>query len=183
MRPVWVLPLLSGILLAASVTVYELPGVDFSAKMRGVSIALIGVLVAANAISLGLLVRGVFVGSALSAGRLLLVGVALWVVNVAVFALAYWEIDGNGPELRAKRRYTPDLVFPQQSNQDVPAEGDWRPTFSDYLYVSLTAGTAFSPTDAMPFTHRAKLIMGIQSTMSFVIVAMLVSRAINIARG
>jgi uncharacterized membrane protein len=143
------------------------------------------VLVIANLVSLVLLVRGVFVGSKLSPTELLLTGAALWVVNVAVFALIYWELDGGGPEARADGyRDYPDLVFPQQQqDQQGLAPPDWKPTFPDYLYVSLTAATAFSPTDAMPYTKRAKLVMGIQSTASFVIAAMLVARAINIARG
>jgi uncharacterized membrane protein len=107
------------------------------------------------------------------------------VANVAVFALIYWELDGGGPEARADGdRDYPDLVFPQQQqDQQGLAPPDWKPMFADYLYVSLTAATAFSPTDAMPYTKRAKLVMGIESTASFVIAAMLVARAINIARG
>jgi uncharacterized membrane protein len=75
-------------------------------------------------------------------------------------------------------------VFPQQQqDQQGLAPSDWKPSFPDYLYVSLTAATAFSPTDAMPYSKQAKLVMGIESTISFVIAAMLVARAINIAHG
>jgi uncharacterized membrane protein len=104
---------------------------------------------------------------------------------VAVFALIYWELDGGGPEARADgyQEY-PDLVFPQQQqDQQGLARPDWKPTFPDYLFVSLMSATAFSPTDAMPYTKRAKLVMGVQSILSFVIAAMLVARAINIAHG
>jgi uncharacterized membrane protein len=168
-----------------SVAVY-LPGRTIPSRAaRALSLGLIGVLVIANMISLVLLVRGVFVGSHLSPAGLLLTGAALWVVNIAVFALIYWELDGGGPEARADGyRAYPDLVFPQQQqDQQGLAPSDWKPNFPDYLYVSLTAATAFSPTDAMPYSKQAKLVMGIESTISFVIAAMLVARAINIAHG
>jgi hypothetical protein len=184
-RPVWLLPAVAGALLVASVAIYiparTLPG----RPARALSLALVAVLVITNMISLVLLVRGVFVGSRLGPSGLLLAGAALWVVNVAVFALTYWELDGGGPEARADGYLDyPDLVFPQQQrDQEGLAPADWKPFFLDYLYVSLTAATAFSPTDTMPYSKRAKLVMGIESTVSFVIFAMLVARAINIARG
>jgi hypothetical protein len=85
---------------------------------------------------------------------LLLAGVVLWVVNIAVFALAYWEVDGGGPEDRARNSgQLPDLVFPrQQADQEGLAPKGWTPSFSDYLYVSVTVATTFSPTDAMPYS-------------------------------
>ena len=142
-------------------------------------------LVIANMVSLVLLVRGVFVGSQLSPPDLLLAAAALWIVNVAVFALIYWKLDGGGPEARADGyRDYPDLVFPQQQrDQQGLAPSDPKPTFPNYLCVSLTSATAFSPTDAMPYSNRAKLGMGVESILSFVIVATLVAGAINIARG
>ena len=127
-------------------------------------------LIAANAASLVLLVRGVFVGSNLGPPQLLFSGLALWVVNVAVFALLYWELDGGGPEARAdgyRDRY-PDLVFPQQqADQQGLASPTWKPSFYDYAYVSFTSSIAFSPTDAMPYSKWAKLVMGIESLLSF----------------
>ena len=185
LRPVWLYPAVAGILLVASLAVYIPSRAEPRRALRVLSLGLVGVLVIANAVSLVLLVRGVFVGSKLSPTGLLLAGAALWVVNVAVFALIYWELDGGGPEARADGdRDYPDLVFPQQQqDQQGLAPLDWKPTFADYLYVSLTSATAFSPTDAMPYTKRVKLVMGIESTTSFVIAAMLVARAINIARG
>jgi uncharacterized membrane protein len=185
LRPVWLFSAIAGVLLLASVAVY-LPSRRMPSRAaRVLSLSLVVVLVIGNITSLFLLVRGVFVGSQLSASGLLLAGAALWVVNILVFTLAYWELDGDGPEARAAGRQDyPDLVFPQQQqDQQGLAPADWKPTFADYLYVSLTSATAFSPTDAMPYTKRAKLVMGTQSTLSFVIFAMLIARAINIARG
>jgi uncharacterized membrane protein len=154
--------------------------------MRALAVSLIGMLVIANAVSLAELVRNIFVGvSVINPVDLLLVGIVLWVVNIAIFALVYWELDGDGPDMRADGyRDFPDLVFPQQqSDQQRLAPVNWKPTFPDYVYVSLTAATAFSPTDAMPYSKRVKLVMGVESTMSLAIVAMIVARAINIARG
>jgi len=185
LRPVWLYPTIAGVLLLASLAVYIPSRAEPSRALRALSLSLVAVLVIANIVSLVLLVRGVFVGSKLSPTGLLLAGAALWIVSVAVFALVYWELDGGGPEARADgSRDYPDLVFPQQQqDQQGLAPADWKPTFPDYLYVSLTAATAFSPTDAMPYSKLAKLVMGIESTISFVIAAMLVARAINIARG
>jgi uncharacterized membrane protein len=185
LRPVWLYPTVAGILLLASVAVYIPSRTEPGRALRVLSLGLVAVLVIANMISVVLLVRGIFVGSQLSPSGLLLTGAALWVVNVVVFALLYWELDGGGPEARADgyQEY-PDLVFPQQQqDQQGLAPPDWKPGFPDYLFVSLTSGTAFSPTDAMPYSKRAKLVMGIEGTLSLVIAAMLVARAINIARG
>lgn len=185
LRPVWAFPAAAGLLLLASVAVYLPSGTEPGRALRVLSVGLVAVLVMANAVSVVLLVRGVFVGSRLGPSGLLLAGAALWIVNVVVFALIYWELDGGGPEARAEGRQDyPDLVFPQQQqDQQGLAPDDWKPTFPDYLYVSLTGATAFSPTDAMPYTKRAKLAMGVENTLSLVLAAMVVARAINIARG
>jgi hypothetical protein len=185
LRPVWVFPLISSGLLVASIAVYEssaIPGAAAGALSR----ALVVVLVVANAASLVLLVHGVFVGSRLGPLGLLAAGLVLWVVNLAVFALMYWEFDGGGPESRAdgyQGRY-PDLVFPQQqADQEAIAPPLWKPSFYDYAYVSLTSAIAFSPTDAMPYSKWAKLAMGAESLLAFATLAVLVARAVNIAHG
>ena len=185
LKPVWVFPGISALLLLASVAVYAPTRTEPSRLMRALSVSLIGVLVLANAISLVLLVRGVFFGSQLSPIMLLLTGSVLWAVNTSVFALVYWELDGDGPEARADGDPDyPDLVFPQQQqDQSGLAPLDWKPMFLDYLYVSLTAATAFSPTDAMPYTKRMKIVMAVESTMSFANAAMIVARAVKIATG
>ena len=185
LQPVWLMPVISAALLIASVEEYRSDVDEPSVSMRWFARGVVGMLAIANAVCLVLLVRGIFVGSSLDALGLLLSGVVLWVVNIAVFALAYWEIDGGGPEDRGRDSgKLPDLVFPQQQpDQDGLAADDWTPQFSDYLYVSVTASTAFSPTDAMPYTGTAKLLMALESTVSFAIVVMLVARAVNIAKG
>lgn len=183
-RPVWLLPTLSAVLLVGSVAVYRSDLEEPSRPMRWFARGVATILALVNAICLFLVVRGVFVSSALDPPRLLLAGVVLWVVNVAVFALAFWEVDGGGPEDRSAHKRLPDLVFPQQqADQEGLAPAAWQPAFSDYLYVSITAATAFSPTDAMPYSRTAKLVMGAESTISFAIVIMIVARAINVAKG
>jgi hypothetical protein len=154
LHPVWLFPLISTVLLAASIAVYEArdePGL----LARVLSHALNVVLVIANAVSLVLLVRGVFLGSSLRPTGLLFAGLALWLVNLGVFALLFWELDGGGPEARADGYVDsyPDFVFPQQqADQQGLAPAAWKPGFYDYVYLSLTSSIAFSPTDAMPYS-------------------------------
>ena len=184
-HPFWLFPLASAVLLLASLAVYE--GRNEPGRLpRVLSLACITVLVIADAVSLVLLVRGVFAGSQLQPPVLLFTGLALWLVNVAVFALLYWELDGGGPEARADGyvgRY-PDFVFPQhQADQEELAPDAWKPSFYDYLYVSLTSAMAFSPTDAMPYSRRAKLAMAAENLLSFATLAVIVARAVNIAHG
>jgi uncharacterized membrane protein len=185
LRPFWLFPLISTVLLAASIAVYE--GRKAPGRLaRVLSFALTAVLVLANAVSLILLARGVFLGSPLKPTGLLFAGLALWIVNVAVFALVYWELDGGGPEARADgyRDRFPDLVFPQQqADQQGLSPAAWKPSFYDYVYVSLTSSIAFSPTDAMPYSKWAKLAMGVESVLSFATLAVIVARAVNIAHG
>jgi uncharacterized membrane protein len=183
--PVWLFPAVSAALLVGSAVVYRSDREEPSVLLRRLARGVVGILALASAVFLLLLVRDVFVHTTLQPVQLLVAGVVLWAVNVAVFALAYWEIDGGGPEERAtENEELPDLVFPQQqADQQGLAPSEWSPTFGDYLYVSVTAATAFSPTDAMPYSKTAKLLMGLESTISFAITAMLVARAVNIAKG
>jgi uncharacterized membrane protein len=105
----------------------------------------------------------------------------VWATNVLVFSLLYWQIDRGGPEARmAHASPKPDWLFPQEGApaEDVPL--GWRPAFVDYLYLGYSTGTAFSTTDAMPLTSRARLLMMLESTISLLTVVVVASRAINI---
>ncbi len=131
LKPVWLFSVISAVLLVASVAVYLPPRTEPSPLMRALAVSLVGVLVVANAVSLVRLVWDVFVGRPHRAPfDLLLVGIVLWVVNITIFALAHWELDGDGPEARADGyRDYPDLVFPQQQfDQRGLAPADWKPT-------------------------------------------------------
>ena len=113
-----------------------------------------------------------------NANNLLRAGALLWVFNILVFALWYWEIDGGGPEKRRQSGHqTPDFLFPQQMEGHV---GNWEPHFFDYLYVAFTGATAFSPTDTMPLSRRAKFLMMVEAILALIIISFVVSRAINI---
>ena len=111
---------------------------------------------------------------------LLTSSVAIWVANVLTFSMLYWQIDGGGPAVRASDLSAkPDWVFPQLAKpEDLPP--DWRPLFLDYLYLGYNTATAFSPTDALPLTRRAKMLMMIESTISLLTMVIILSRAINI---
>ena len=116
----------------------------------------------------------------LSGIQLLASGLAVWVSNVLAFSLLYWQIDRGGPGSREhQERVRPDWLFPQTGAvEDAPL--DWRPTFMDYLFLAFTTATAFSPTDALPLTPRAKLLMMLESLVSLATIALVAARAINI---
>jgi hypothetical protein len=146
---------------------------------RVASTAVIALITAANGISIILLVHLLVNGAHTQANLLLKAGIHLWITNVLVFALWFWQLDGGGPLARRLRRsYAPDFLFPQQL-LDEP-ELRWQPTFIDYLYVAFTNATAFSPTDAMPLTKWAKVLMMVQSAASLLLAIMVVARAVNI---
>jgi hypothetical protein len=111
---------------------------------------------------------------------LILTGVVLWSTNVLVFGLWYWELDRGGPvrRLRGDERL-PDFLFPQMTDSEFAADG-WRPTMVDYLYLSLTAATAFSPTDALPITPLAKILMAAEALISLSTVGLVIARAVSI---
>jgi hypothetical protein len=113
---------------------------------------------------------------------LLLNGGAIWLTNVIVFALWYWELDRGGPAARASaRKVHPDFLFSQMTVPELVTR-DWEPAFVDYLYLSFTNATAFSPTDTLPLSRWAKLAMMFQSLISLVTVALVVARAVNILK-
>ncbi len=117
-----------------------------------------------------------------SAAALLRAGGIVWVDTVVTFAFLYWELDAGGPGERAHRPTEyPELAFPQQLNPQVRPPG-WRPVFLDYLYLGLTNGLAFSPTDVMPLALWAKVAMGVQSVISLLILGLVIARAVNILK-
>lgn len=118
-----------------------------------------------------------------SGGQLLASGFVVLLTNVVTFAFAFWEIDNGGPVARAlsDERRQPDFQFPQDDNPDVARPG-WEPRLWDYAYVALTNATAFSPTDVMPLTRPAKLVMAIESTVSITTVLIVAARAVNVLK-
>ena len=116
------------------------------------------------------------------ANILLVSGGVIWLTNVIAFGLWYWEFDRGGPVARANaERMYPDFQFVQMASPGL-APPDWEPAFADYLYLSFTNATAFSPTDTMPLSRWAKLAMTVQAAVSIVTVALVVARAVNILK-
>ncbi|WP_086007946.1 hypothetical protein [Nocardia concava] len=117
-----------------------------------------------------------------NAAGLLSSGGAIWLSNVLVFALWYWEFDRGGPAARAHaRKPYPDFLWVQMQNPDL-TDPEWEPEFPDYLYLSFTNATAFSPTDVMPMSRWAKTLMMIQSAVSLITVSLVIARAVNVLK-
>jgi hypothetical protein len=139
------------------------------------------VAVAANLGLLAYLVD-VLLGRSVEVGgkQLLASSVAVWIINVLVFSLMYWELDRGGPDARADDMATkPDWLFPHQGVPEAVTP-DWQPTYVNYLYLAFSTATAFSTTDAPPLTARASLLMMLESTISLVTLVVVGARAINI---
>ena len=151
--------------------------------LRALALTLLGFTVLANGASLLLLIRELLSNNSSMSGRQLLAGaLTVWLSNLIVFAIWYWEIDRGGPRRReADGGDRPDFVFPQMTDAKEFMPG-WQPGFSDYLYTSSTNATAFSPTDTMPISGWAKLLMSAQALSSFVLVVLVTARAVNILR-
>jgi len=154
-----------------------------SMLLRMGGLVLLGAAGAGTAWSAGRLVYLLATGhGGNNAVPLLVNGGMVWLMNIIVFAVVYWDFDRGGPAARAHARVTrPDFLFSQMTVPELSSR-DWEPTFVDYLYVSFTNATAFSPTDTLPLSRWAKLTMMAQSAISLVTVALVVARAVNIFR-
>jgi uncharacterized membrane protein len=148
---------------------------------RQLTLTTTAIVTLANGISLVLLAHNLLHHGTPHARQLIIAGTLIWLTNVLAFGLWYWEIDRRGPGLRAAGLDgPPDFLFPNMTDEIARLSPGWRPRFVDYLYVSLTNATAFSPTDTMPLTAQAKMMMGLQSLVSLVTLGLVVSRAVNI---
>jgi hypothetical protein len=119
----------------------------------------------------------------------------VWVTNVIGFALLYWELDRGGPvarrRLRRKDLAAADWRFSQDENDDTVIEvkktsseySGWIPVFVDYLYLSVTNSSAFSPTDTMPLTSRAKILMAVQASAALLTSLLVIARAVGTLGG
>ena len=147
-------------------------------RVRNAGVFLLGLLVAGDALAVGVLLAALAGSSAgsLSSGELLTHGAVVWLTNIITFGLLFWQLDQGGPRARAEReRREVDFQFPQDTVQ----RADWSPRLSDYLYVSLTNAIAVSPTDTMPLTRRAKGLMAVESLISYAVVILVIARAVN----
>lgn len=158
---------------------------------RTASLALAGLVVVTNLMTLGLLIHDLVSDPNTPGTSLLVAALQVWTTNVIAFALIYWELDRGGPVSRTQtdRKKLPlaDFRFTQDETQDTVIEvsagsskkSDWIPTFVDYLYLSTTNSSAFSPTDTMPLTSRAKILMGIQATAALITSLLVIARAVG----
>ncbi|MFF0340596.1 hypothetical protein [Kribbella sp. NPDC004875] len=181
--PRWVMPTLGLLLLLPLVWMNPFHLRRDEPWLRWVELILLAVIVLANVFYLGGMIYFLNHGAA-NQGLVLVKGALLiWVTNVVAFAVWYWEVDGGGPFARAPEHERPaeraDMLFPQMT-VDLPGWKGWLPGFTDYLFVSFTAATAFSPTDTMPLTARTKTLMGIESGVSLLTVAVIAARAVNV---
>jgi uncharacterized membrane protein len=184
-RPSWVLPAVQGLLLIGIVAANPRRIDRESRVLRSVALALAALLSVANAWSATALVLDIARGTGPgTAGPLLVTGLAIWLTNVIVFALWYWEFDQGGPVARAlaTKPRLPDFLFANMTVWDDPTlcPKDWKPAFGDYLYLAFTNATAFSPTDTLPLSRWAKMAMTLQALVSLITVALVVARAVNV---
>jgi uncharacterized membrane protein len=178
--PRFLLPALEAALLIALffASPRELEGVH--KVRRRLALSLTALVSAANITSLVLLSHELLHQHVANGRGLIIAGSLIWLTNVTIFGLWYWETDRGSPGRRAAGRDgPPDFLFPQM-NDDRIQPANWRPEFIDYLYLSLTNAVALSPTDTMPLSRTAKSIMGLQSLVSLVTIALIISRAVNI---
>jgi uncharacterized membrane protein len=168
------------LLIALSVTTPKEP-VFRSITRRINAVLLIAIATAGNIYSLSQVANSLLQGktSASNGRELIVVAINIYLTNIIIVALWYWEMDGGGPGQRRKTEpHYRDFQFPQ--NQDEERFPRWKPTFIDYLYVSGTNAMAFSPTDTMPLSRRAKMLMFMQATVSLIAIALVAARAVNI---
>jgi uncharacterized membrane protein len=179
-RPWWMLPSLSLLLIVTLVLINPGRLDQFRAAERMISLLLVAVVTVVNAGSAIELVYGIATGTdGNRAGAVLITGGVVYWTNIVVFSLWYWEFDRGGPGRRALGRAEfPDLQFPQMADPGL-AHHDWEPSYLDYLYFSFTNAAAFSPTDVMPLRIWAKLTMMLQAVISLVLALMVVAWAIN----
>jgi hypothetical protein len=161
---------------------------------RGASLGLAALVALTNLVALALLVHDL-VSPATPGGELLLAALQVWATGVIAFALLYWELDRGGPVSRATRSRArlplADFRFTQDETSGTVGEvadgssqkAGWIPSFVDYLYLSTTNSSAFSPTDTMPLSSRAKLLMGVQATAALLTSLLVIARAVGALGG
>lgn len=179
--PRWLLPVLVVLpLIPLSARRHRHP--NDAPWVRYLCVSLIALVTLANCASVVLLVHHLL-NTHVSEGRQLIYSaVAVWLTNVIVFGLWFWELDRGGPHIRAGSDVRlPDIQFPQMENPQL-APSDWHPRFWDYLYTSFANGTSFAPADAMPLSAQAKALFASESVISLITIAVVAARAVNILR-
>jgi uncharacterized membrane protein len=180
----WLFPVLEVILLGI-LTVQDPGRIDRRSRgLQRLMIALLAVMATGMALAVVVLVYDILSSlTGVTATVLLGRGAAIWVTNVIVFSLWYWGLDRGGPAERAARSAVPpSFAFPENATPELVPEG-WMPEYPDYLYLSFTNATAFSPTDTLPVRRWAKMTMLVQAAVSLVTAVLVLARAINVLPG
>ncbi len=184
--PRWVLPVIEIALLVPLVAINPNRLTTETRWSRIVSLALTALIIVTNLVALGFLLHDL-VGSTSGNGRQLLLGaLEVWLTNMIAFALVFWDLDRGGAGARLPSSAVPsgraDFRFPQDSDASTDEAPPWMPVFLDYLFLSITNSTAFSPTDTLPLTSRAKLLMSVQALTAMITSLLVVARAVNILK-
>jgi hypothetical protein len=189
--PRLLIPALEAVLLVAVLVTNPRRLTRQTRLSRAASLALTAVVLLTNLLALGMLVQDLVSASKHSGGQLLLAALQVWATDVIAFGLLYWELDRGGPVSRTQRARkdlpAADFRFSQDENGDNVDEvaagssekADWIPTLVDYLYLSTTNSSAFSPTDTMPLTSRAKALMAVQATAALLTSLLVIARAVS----
>ena len=177
--PAWLIPALEAALLVGLNVTAPTRRTGEALILRVAATVLMAIVTVTNFVALGLLIDGLLHGSKAEGSTLIFASIQIWLTNVIVFALWFWELDRGGPGQRRLAASQADFLFPQMATSGI-APAHWLPHFVDYLYVSFTNAMAFSPTDTMPLTKWAKLLMLAQSLASLLTVAFVAARAVNI---
>jgi len=177
--PGWLMPALEVLLVAGLWTDRPRENRAQAKRERRIVLGLLALVALSNFLSLELLVHYLLKGGKAGGHQLILSAMVIWLTNVAVFALWFWQLDRGGPYARARKLESePDFLFPQMTDPELAKK--WQPDFIDYLYLSYTNSTALSPTDTMPMMSRTKLLMMLQSLTSLITVLLVGARAVNI---
>jgi hypothetical protein len=175
----WLVPAIEAVLLVVLLTSNP-TGAAERRRLHRVSLAVVVVLVVAALWATVILIHDLIdgVGVSQNPSELLAAGAEVWLGNIFAFAMLYWLMDGGGPIARTRHPDPVDFAFTQHMSPELARPG-WKPVFLDYLHLGFTNATAFSPTDVMPLTLRAKYTMLVQSTVALALVALVVARAVN----
>jgi hypothetical protein len=176
----WLVPSLEVALLVALVAGDPARLARRTPWVRRIAVSIVVVLVAAALWATALLVYDLIKGHGVSqdATKLLASGAIVWIGNNLAFGMLYWLMDSGGPIARGRTATPVDFAFTQHMSPELAPPG-WRPVFLDYLHLGFTNATAFSPTDVMPLTLRAKYVMVLQSTVALALFGLVVARAVN----
>lgn len=177
--PDWVVPVILTVLLVPLLVGSPRRHHEAAVWARRLSLAVLAVLALTLFTSITMLANEILSVRDVDARQVIWSAFALWVTSVVAFGLGCWELDGGGPEARHDPGgYAPDLRFTQQAQPELAPPG-WAPAFPDYLYVALTNSMSFAPADTVPLTVRMKALMGLQATISLVVIALLAGWAVG----